>query len=165
MRCGDRMKRGWVAEPGAEGLLEEVTSRAFSGWAVSCASLTWGTPGRAQPAGSGPGGWRVSPEVWEVADELQSSSHETRENPARRDSQPSLGPPTRGIRVGMLTPGWGPSCGSGRWLQRVDQRQAERAKPGPEPKLPRPDVRVLPPGLGPRRAQRPHRHPPALLVG
>lgn len=45
-----------------------------------------------------------------MADELQSSSQETRENPAHHDSQPSLALP-RGIRVGVLTPGRGPGPG------------------------------------------------------
>ena len=87
-----------------EGLLEDVTEQGLQGVGGRPCILERGTPGRAQPA---------SAEVREVADELQSSSHETRENPAHHDSQPSLAPPPRRIRVGVLTPGWGLSRGSG----------------------------------------------------
>lgn len=132
----------------------------------------WGPPGGAQPVQSlrledQPGGCRDSRGVkGSPGGLLPNSSHEVREEPPPRlrlSAQRCAS--FRRIRVGVLTPGWGRPVCPGRRLQRVDQREAERPEPGPEPQLPRPDVRVLPHGLGPRRAQRPHRHPTALLVG
>lgn len=66
------MKWGWVAEPGAEGLLEEVTEQGLQRVGSELCILDVGPPGRAQPAGAGPevggsarrsGRWRMSSRV------------------------------------------------------------------------------------------------------
>lgn len=61
-----------------EGLLEDVTEQGLQGVGSRPCILDVGHTGRAQLTRRTARGWRVSPEVREVADRLQSSSQETR---------------------------------------------------------------------------------------